>query len=277
MTVRDTLREATQRLRSEGVETPHLDAMVLLAYCLGVEKERLFAQPEGNVPLSVQDAFASAVNKRLAGLPVSYIRRRKEFYGRDFYVDERVLVPRPDTETLVETAIELLDSEPRFKRLHDCCTGSGCIAITIKAERPGLVVSASDVSPGAVEVAELNVARILGGGVALHVADLLEEVDDCDVITANPPYVRREEYRALAEARWPEPSEALDGGEDGLDVLRRLIPDAFDRLRPNGYFLCEIGYDQGEEARKLACQCGFDSIRIIRDLGERDRVLRARR
>jgi release factor glutamine methyltransferase len=277
MTVRDTLRQATRRLGSEGVETPHLDAMVLLAYCLGVEKETLFTEPERDVPATVQRAFDDAVEKRRAGTPVSYIRRRKEFFGRDFYVDERVLVPRPDTETMVETALEVIDAEAEPATVHDCCTGSGCIAITLKAERPDLTVSASDVSPGAVEVAKLNVTRLLGRGVSVRRADLLEGVTGCRIITANPPYVKRAEYLSLAEACWPEPAEALDGGADGLDVLRRLIPEAFDRLGPHGYFLCEIGYDQGEAAKNLAWECGFGSIRIVRDLGERDRVLLARR
>jgi len=309
MNIRDALRDGTARLReapeAAGVDTPHLDAMVLLAYCLGVEKEVLFREPERELPPPVLEAFENTLEKRFAGIPVSYIRRRKEFYGRDFYVDERVLVPRPDTETLIETALELILADSSIRRIHDCCTGAGTIAVTLKAEtaergRADLEISASDVSPEALEVASLNVRRLLatafGGGeheetagtsgtdetasaaaLPLRHSDLLEGVAEQDLITANPPYVRREEYRKLARAAWPEPALALDGGPDGLEVLRRLIPAAFESLRPYGYFLCEIGYDQGDAARELAWKNGFVSIRIVPDLGGRDRVLCARR
>lgn len=301
MTIRDALRDGTARLReapeAAGLDTPHLDAMVLLAYCLGVEKEVLFREPERELPPAVIESFRNTLERRVAGIPVSYIRRRKEFYGRDFYVDERVLVPRPDTETLIETALDLILPDPSIRRIHDCCTGAGTIAVTLKAEatrrgRADLEVSASDVSPEALEVAALNVRRILGPAqereeratagsgdsmLPLRHIDLLEGVEEQDLITANPPYVRHDEYRKLARAAWPEPALALDGGADGLELLRRLIPAAFESLRPYGYFLCEIGYDQGDAAQEIAWKNGFVSIRIVPDLGGRDRVLCARR
>ncbi len=250
--------------------------MVLLGYCLGVEKEDLLRAPERELSEAVSCAFAAALDKRTAGMPVSYIRRRKEFFGRDFYVDERVLVPRPDTETLIETALQIVDTIPEVATVHDCCTGSGCVAVTLKAERPRLHVTASDLSLDALAVAGLNARRLLPMGEAdlpLFQSDLLEHVPRADLITANPPYVPSPEYRSLAAAKWPEPAMALDGGPDGLEVLRRLVPSAFERLRVNGYFLCEIGYDQGDAVRSIAWKSGFASIKMVTDLGGRDRVL----
>lgn len=261
--------------------------MVLLAYCLGVEKEELFRTPERELSAAVTHAFADALDKRMRGVPVSYIQRRKEFYGRDFYVDERVLVPRPETETLIETALEIVDGTTRIRTVHDCCTGSGCIAITLKAERPHLEVGASDLSPAALAVARLNARRLLpqGEGDLLFeernllegVAKVTQGVEKVDLVTANPPYVPSREYRRLAEADWPEPAVALDGGEDGLQVLRRLIPAAFESTAVHGYFLCEIGYDQGGAAQEIAWHSGFASIKIVADLGGRDRLLVAGR
>ncbi len=261
--------------------------MVLLAYCLGVEKEELFRTPERELSEAVAHAFADALDKRMKGMPVSYIRRRKEFYGRDFYVDERVLVPRPETETLIEQALEIIDKDARVRTVHDCCTGSGCVAVTLKAERPHIEVGASDLSPDALEVARLNARRLLpqgDTGLRLLQSDLLESVPEVtestggvDLLTANPPYVPSGEYRRLAEAGWPEPALALDGGRDGLSILRRLIPAAFERTAVHGYFLCEIGYDQGDAAQEIAWQSGFASIKIVADLGGRDRLLMAGR
>jgi release factor glutamine methyltransferase len=286
MTVRDAVRSATRRLRTadSGVETPHLDAILLVGYCLGVDKETLFREPERELPERVARALEEAVSRRAAGTPISYIRRRKEFYGREFYVDERVLVPRPETETLIEAALALIDGELDAETclVHDCCTGSGCIAITLKAERPTLRVSAADISQDAVDVARHNAARLLPDvDIDIDRAELLEAAalapEAPSLITANPPYIPEPEYRRMEANGWPEPPEALAAGEDGLEVLRRLVPAAFDTLRPNGYFLCEIGYDQGESALSLAREAGFASVWTIEDLGGRDRVLAARR
>ena len=287
MNVHDAIRSATQRLQDAEVETPHLDAVLLVGYCLGVEKEELFREPERELPRAVAQTLDHAVGRRAAGTPISYIRRRKEFYGREFYVDERVLVPRPETETLVEHALGICDTDlppgpagvPGTGEVHDCCSGSGCIAITLKAERPELRVSASDVSPGAVEVARLNATRLLpNSDIDIRHGDLLEALRFSPaMITANPPYVASADYRRMEAADWPEPAVALEAGVDGLSILRRLIPAAFATLLPNGYFVCEIGYDQGDAVRRVARKAGFEGIRLIQDLGGRDRVLSARR
>jgi len=280
MTIRDALMETTATLGSNGVETPYLDALILLCHALDVSKERLLSDLREELPEKGLRAFRESVTQRLAGLPVSYIRGVKEFYGREFLVDRRVLVPRPDTELLVETALALADANPAIRRIHDCCTGSGCIAITLQAERPQLSVSASDISPAALEVAAANAARLLdppetNGGPALMLvcSDLLDSVDcGFDLITANPPYVTSEEYAAMRERGWPEPQNALDGGDDGLDLVRRLVPSAMDCLDQNGYLCVETADPQTDSARTIMVNAGFADVVTHRDLAGRGRV-----
>src|SRR5208337_2364138 len=162
MTARSLLTQGYETLFYAEVQTPFLDALVLLAHAMETTKERLLASLPDEVPSGVEVSFRSFLDLRCSGVPVSYIRRTKEFYGLDFYVDERVLVPRPDTEVLVEKILWIVRSDPRLRRVLDACTGSGCIGISVKHTAPGLEVSTSDISTPALEVAALNADRILG-------------------------------------------------------------------------------------------------------------------
>jgi len=277
MTVRDAIIEATDRLRQSGVETPYLDATVLLSYCMGVTKEHLFAEflsPLGETTLS---NYHDTLEKRAAGVPVSYIRREKEFYGRVFYVDERSLVPRPDTETLVETALEIIDGG-LAQRVLDCCSGSGCIAITLKAERPGLDIVASELSDGAREVFRLNSRRILGRQIECIASDLLQETGNAyDLIVSNPPYLRSEDVAEMRNKGWPEPPEALDGGSDGLELVRRLVREALYSLNPYGYLVIELDDEQNDYVYGMMADFGYREIATKKDLAGSRRVIIGRR
>ncbi|MBN2443057.1 MAG: peptide chain release factor N(5)-glutamine methyltransferase [Spirochaetales bacterium] len=274
MTIQAALKEGCSLLTNAEVETPILDSTILLAHALKMTKENLFASLLNSVDENAFAAFKEFVRKRCEGIPVSYIRRTKEFYGLEFYVDERVLVPRPDTETLVETLITILDENPGFRSVHDLCTGSGCIAISLKYTRPGLEVTASDISPDAGEVFRLNCRRILGKELAFYCSDLMRDLDGCfDIIAANPPYVYDNEVDDMMKRGWPEPGLALYGGKDGCEVTRRLIREAPSFLCPGGYLVLESSPPAMDELLKTMEKSGFVDISIIKDLGARDRVI----
>jgi release factor glutamine methyltransferase len=215
--VRDWLSAATERLAAAGCDTPRLDAELLVAAALGVDRARLVVEPDLPVPPEA-DAL---LERRVAREPVAYILGRRAFRHIELAVDARVLIPRPETELLVEVALGL----PRGSRVHDVGTGSGAVALAIKHERPDLLVSASDASTEAIAVARAN-SEALGLDVELRVADGLPH-GDFDLVVANLPYVRTGEMAALAPeiARY-EPVTALAAGPDGLDAIRSLVAQA---------------------------------------------------
>ncbi|MFW6312404.1 MAG: peptide chain release factor N(5)-glutamine methyltransferase [Spirochaetota bacterium] len=293
--VRRLLRWATTRLRAclaeapaGSAETPYLDSLLLLSLASGESSERLMASMPDELPRPAVARFAELVEQRCTGMPISYIRGRKEFYGRDFTVSPDVLVPRPDTEILVETALEIIDAwdgEP--PHVHDTCTGTGCVAITIAAERPSVAVSASDISPAALEIARRNshdiLARPLRG---IWKSDLLEgleqkwaelDLERPAIITANPPYLTDNEYRIMRSSGWPEPEQALRAGTDGLDLIRRLSGQAVALLPPGGYLVMEMGSQQGARGAEILEERGFSGVDIRRDLAGRERVAVARK
>jgi release factor glutamine methyltransferase len=241
MTVGGALNQGKQRLFYAEVDTPMLDATVLLSEALEMSKERLLASLPDPLEAEGWRRYCTLLDQRCAGLPVSYIRRRKEFFSLEYYVDQRVLVPRPDTELLVEQALALLVEDPKGRRVHDACTGSGCVAIAVKHALPELEVSASEISRDALQVAEMNARRLLPEGlIRFYRSDLLARVPGrYDLITANPPYLSDGEVEKMKKVGWPEPALALGGGPDGTDLLRRLIRQAPRKLRDRGYLLLE--------------------------------------
>ncbi len=275
MTVQTALREAQSILFYAEVDTPFLDATVLLAEALGLSKEKLFASlPEPLEEERYRD-YRRLLEQRCAGLPVSYIRGRKEFYSLEFLVDRRVLVPRPDTETLVEQALRLAATR-RIRDVHDAFTGSGCVAIALKHHCPAVEVSASDLSPEAGEVFEANSRRLLGYPLPFSLSDCLEGVaGPFDLITANPPYLTEAEVEAMRKVGWPEPEAALHGGADGLRLIRRLVRQAPTRLRRPGSLLLEASPSQMPAVAALLEAEGFSDIELSHDLAGRERVARA--
>jgi release factor glutamine methyltransferase len=238
VSVREWLPEATGRLAAAGCDTPRLDAELLVAGALGVDRARLVIEPDAPVPAEVDDALA----RREAREPVAYILGRRAFRRIELHVDRRVLIPRPETELLVEVALEL----PRDARVHDVGTGSGAVALAIKDERPDLRVSGSDASPDAVAVARAN-ADALGLDVELQVASGLPGGDH-DLVTANLPYVRDDELPGLApEIAGYEPASALAAGPDGLDAIRELAVGA----RRGTLLALEHAPDQAPQVREL--------------------------
>jgi release factor glutamine methyltransferase len=217
---RDAVGAAVDALTAAGVETPRLDAELLIADALGVERAALVVDPSLPVPGAAARLIGERVRRRVAREPVAYILGVKGFRRLDVRVDPRVLIPRPETELLVEIALAL----PAGSRVHDVGTGSGAVALALRDERPDLVVSASDASPHAVDVARAN-------GLEAEVASGLP-LGEYDLVVANLPYVREDEWAGLApEIRLYEPREALVAGEDGLDAIRSLVAQAPPGLR----------------------------------------------
>jgi release factor glutamine methyltransferase len=274
MTIRQAVFDGAKRLQT--VETPLLDAIVLLSHVMGFSKEQLFASYADEISSEVSERFVGLIEKRLCGFPVSYIRRTKEFYSLEFAVGPGVLVPRPETETLVDAVIEISRSSPGIRRLHDACTGSGCVAISIKHQLPELDISASDISEEALEYFRHNSENVLGEVLQHTQSDLLNEVTGIfDVLVANPPYLTSDRWASMASAGWPEPAVALDGGADGLALYRDLIPQCARHLRPGGYLLLEADPEQCKTLHFLLVQNGFHNTIIYTDLSDRDRVIRA--
>ncbi len=278
MTIKEALQEATSVLYYAEVETPYLDACVLLAHALKISKERLFISFYEELPPDIYARFKEYLDIRCSGRPVSYIRRVKEFYGLEFYVDERVLVPRPDTETLIEAARGILAEHNTFIRVHDLGTGTGCIAVTLKHLFPGLEVSASDISAGAGEVFLYNCRRLLGKELVFINSDLFAGLKGrFDLIVSNPPYLTDAEADSLKQTGWPEPELALRAGPDGCLYLKRIISAAPAFLNPGGYLALEAAPPQIKICKDFMGKLNYINSTVVRDLAGRERVIYAGR
>jgi release factor glutamine methyltransferase len=263
-----TLQEALAAAAALGLE--RLDAQLLLLHALGRaadDRGWLLAHDQDMLAAAQEQAFLALARRRAAGEPAAYLLGRREFFGLPLQVDARVLVPRPDTETLVEWALELLEGRTA-PRVIDLGTGSGAIALALQSARPDAQVEAVDRSPSALEVAAANAQR-LGLPVRLRRADWLLGAGRYDLVASNPPYV------AAADPHLPalrhEPLEALVAGTDGLDDLRAIVAAAPAHLLPGGWLLLEHGWDQGAAVRALLAAAGFARVATRRDLGGRER------
>lgn len=272
MTVSDLLREGNRTLREAGSESPGLDAEILLREALKLTREQLFDALPYPVRPSGATAYRQLLQRRVDGLPIAYITGRREFYGYEFTVNEHVLVPRPETEFLVEFALEWLKQQAKPCRVVDIGTGSGAIAVSVALETENRhTVLASDVSAQALEVASTNASR-LGASVEFAEGSLLDWLDQpVDLILANLPYLRTDQAHAGIEH---EPSVALFAGDDGFAMNRQLIEQAPDRLHPHGALIMELDPDQHELARATARSAFPDAhVEIRADLAGTDRYL----
>jgi release factor glutamine methyltransferase len=270
--VREALDGAVTAIAAAGAETPRLDAELLLGHALGVDRAALVMAPEREVTGPAVRAFQELVRRRSVGRePVAYLLGRRGFRALELEVDGRVLVPRPETELLVEVAVGL----PRGARVADVGTGSGAVALALKDERPDLDVVATDVSGDALAVARANAAR-LGLDVTFVRGDLLDGAGEVDAIVANPPYVAEADRATLPpEVARHEPPVALFAGDDGLAVLRRLAQRA--GASAARLVAVEVGAGQAEAVEALLRAAGFEVAERHRDLAGIERVVVGRR
>jgi release factor glutamine methyltransferase len=277
-TIEGVIRWAADDFRARGIEKPRLDAEVLLAHALGTTRMQLVL--DAKRPLAPEELarFRDHVKRRRAREPVAYLLGTREFYGRPFRVDKRVLIPRPDTETLVDVALARTEGCSLSMRALDLCTGSGCVAVTLARQRPTACVHATDLSDDALAVARDNALRLGAYTVSFRRGDLFDalpaECGPFDVIVSNPPYIATPEVEALdRDIKEFEPRLALDGGADGLDVVRRIIDLAPPRLARGGFLAIEVGAGEAAAAAKAFEARGFTHVNVTRDLARIERVV----
>jgi release factor glutamine methyltransferase len=272
-TVEAVLDELLSRLEYTS-DTPGLDAQVVLSNVLGKPRSWIMAHPEAILTGKQTLALEALISRLEAGEPLPYVLGRWEFFGLDFELSKDVLIPRPETELLVERAVAWLQANPAFTRMADIGTGSGCIGISVAVNVPGISVSATDISSTALDLARRNAARHgVEARVSFYQQDLFPPEGEFHLIVSNPPYIPTNTLHGLP-IFGREPSLALDGGADGLDLIRRILADAPDRLLPGGLFLMELEASRGPAVLSLAYDSFAEAeIHLHKDFSGRERLL----
>lgn len=277
MTLKQAFESALKQLEAADTPSPRLSAELLLMFSLNCNRAYLFTYPERELASEELARYEEAIARRCIGEPAQYITGHQEFYGRDFIVTPAVLIPRPETEHVIEAALEIVPQNATWNIL-DIGTGSGCIAITLAKELPQSRLTAVDISPEAIEIAQANTAR-LEAKVEFRQSDLLSAIEpgrQFDMIVSNPPYVGEcEADKVQRQVKDFEPHVAVFGGERGLDIIRRLVPQVWDHLKPGGWLLMEIGYSIAEPVHEI--MSGWSDFRVIPDLQGIPRVVVGRK
>lgn len=274
------LKEGQEILEAAGIEEAGLDAWLLLEYESGKNRAYYFAHCKEEADEEIKTPYMEKIRKRAQHIPLQHLTHQGYFMGYEFFVNENVLVPRQDTEVLVEEALSLI-KEKEVPQILDMCTGSGCILLSILLEREDALGTGVDLSENALSVAEKNRETYhLETRAELIKSDMFQsgyfegKKESFDIIVSNPPYIPTEEIEKLqAEVRFHDPFMALDGKEDGLYFYRIIAKNAGEYLKPGGFLACEIGCDQGEDVKKMFESCGFSDVKVIKDLAGLDRVV----
>jgi len=281
VTLRAALASAISRLTAANVPSPRLNAELLLMFTLACDRAYLHAHPERKLSAEEQRRYDHALDERERGVPAQYITGHQEFWGMDFIVTPDVLIPRPETEHVIETVLRGVGRAPLLAallRIADVGTGSGCIALALARELPSAEIHATDISSAALEIARANASRLqLEARVQFHQADLLQgfESGGFDLVVSNPPYVgASEEDQVQLEVRKYEPRNAVFAGPTGLEVIARIIPQARESLKPGGWLVMEISGTIAERVRGLLAD--WDEVEIANDLQGIPRVAAAR-
>ena len=287
-TVRRILEWTSGYFTRKDLDAPRLSAELLLSHVLDAPRIKLYTEYERPLSEVELNRMRALVQRAAEEEPIAYLTGRAHFFNLEFEVTRDVLIPRPDTETLVENVLQTVRHQPGLEspRVIDLCTGSGCIAAALAHRLKTATVLATDISAKAVAVARRNVERLgLAGRVVVEEGDLFEplsrmvDVQPFHLIVANPPYIRTTDVETLDRSvRDYEPVQALDGGLDGLTLHRRILEEAGGRLLPGGRVYLEIAFDQGDLAREVGeAYPAFEEVRILKDFGGRDRVLALKR
>lgn len=301
MKIKELFNLETKRLNESKIEDANIIAKSLIKYVLKLTDNDLIVKQNNEVESNNQKEYEEYINQIIEGTPLQYITNKQEFYKQEFYVDEDVLIPQPDTEILVEEVINIAPKDQKLNIL-DICTGSGAIGISLANNIKNADVTLVDVSSEALEVAEINCDSIFENkitekayeneaevylieengikqNIKLHQSDMFDELEEeFDIIVSNPPYIKTKEIKQLSKQVKNEPRIALDGGEDGLYYYRVLIDESHKFLSDDGYLCIEIGYDQKTEVIKLLEESGmYKNIYSKKDLAGNDRIVIAQR
>ena len=274
MTIKQAITKGMIMLKSNNVESPKLKARLLLQYVLDKPRQYIIVYDNKEIDKQQQWQYFVNIEKLTKGVPLQHITHRQEFMKMDFFVDENVLIPRPDTEILVEEVIKIAQKY-NSPRILDLCTGSGAIAISLKKFVPNADITAVDISEKALEIAQKN-AEKLEAKINFVKSDLFDKLDNkkFDIIVSNPPYIRKDEIKKLSEEVQKEPKIALDGGEDGLDFYRIITEQAINYLKTGSLLCFEIGYNQKNDVIKIIeDKQNYKNTYCKKDLYGNDRII----
>ncbi|MEJ6951147.1 peptide chain release factor N(5)-glutamine methyltransferase [Natronospora cellulosivora (SeqCode)] len=279
MNIKEILTSTEEYLKKHGVNNPRLEAEVLLSHVMELERIQLYVHFDKPLKKGELDQYRDLVHKRAQKVPIAYLLEKKEFMSLEFFVNEDVLIPRPETEELVESLIKYCEKKSlNDPNIVDVCTGSGAIAVSLAYYLTDARILAIDISAEALEVSKKNIEKFqLSQRVKAARGDLLSpliklEKKNVDIVVSNPPYIDKEGMAILSEEVKKEPAIALSGGNDGLDYYRKLIPQAKSVLKIEGLLAMEIGYNQGESIKKLFDE-DWKNIRVEKDLSGHDRMV----
>ena len=276
MQIKEVMRKGMIKLKTNNIEEPNLKSRLLMQYILNKPREYLLVHDDKQLTLRQEVNYFKAIKKLLDGEPLQHITHRQEFMRLMFYVDENVLIPRPDTEILVEEVIKIA-KKINAKKILDLCTGSGAIAVSLAKYIEGSQITATDISRKALSIAKLNaVNNKVEDKITFVSSDLFQNIPEekYDIIVSNPPYIKRNVIQKLDKEVRREPIIALDGGDDGLKFYKKIIDNAYEYLKYKGYLCFEIGYDQKDEVTKLIENEGkYIDTYSKKDLYDNDRIV----
>ena len=277
MTIKEILNKGTFMLKDNNVSIPKLKSRLLLQFTLKKPREYLIIYDNKEISKNDEEKYFQNIQKIIDGIPLQYITNSQEFMKMNFFVNDKVLIPRPDTEILVEEVIKI-GKKIKNPKILDLCTGTGAIAISLKKYLPNSTVYASDISKDALEIAKKN-AKSNNINVEFFESDLFENIPNIkfDIIVSNPPYIKENIIPTLEKQVQNEPYIALNGGIDGLDFYRKIVNKCYDYLKYNSYLCFEIGYDQKIDVIEIIeNEKKFKDIHCIKDLYDNDRVIIAK-
>ncbi len=275
MKIGEALKKAAEKLKKAGVATPVTDSQLILSHLLKVPRWKLITEREKALPENIQLQFFLLIEKRAEGFPVAYLTGKKHFYGLEFDIEEGVLVPRPETEILVEEVLKRIPKEKKCSGL-EIGTGSGIISVSLLKNRKKLFMYGVDISDKAIQITARNALKHgVIDRLKIIKSNLFEKIPEnikFDFIVSNPPYISEEEYRTLSKEVKKEPVEALIAGKEGIEFYEKIVSEGKEFLKDKGFFAFEIGYKQGGKVKSILEKEGF-KVKIIKDLQGLDRVI----
>ena len=275
MNILQAINSANKKLKERGIKTSHLDSQILISEALKVKKNNILLNLENEIPIKNLDYFDFLVKERIKKKPIAYILRKKEFWKYDFFVDQNVLIPRPETELIVDNVLKLTKNKSKLNIL-DIGVGSGCIILSILKERKNFNGTGIDICKKSLNICKINSYYL---GVSSRIKLFKSDVDNFqngkyDLIVSNPPYIKKSILKYLEkDVIGFEPKLALDGGNEGLSVIRKVIERSSKLIKKKGFLILEIAYDQKKQVKKILMNKGFFIKKIVKDLSGNDRCI----